>query len=203
MRRNAQPRVPGRSMAMTVSIRAQPASGTAKPMRKLPAYRETTPTSGGTRALPKAASANITPPTFLARVPYHLESQAIRKGKMQNGKNAGKAESCEKSSTEQSQVRVTRQKNRLPRGCEKKSSDRNRNLSQVKKNGRRSTSAAKEPGKEEHRRQRPGVAAPWRGSLRMGWGPVGGPNLRTNIDKKQNPEQPCNCRPGHLTAARS
>ncbi len=69
-------------MPITVSISAQPTSGTAKPVRRLPAYRETTPTSGGTSALPKAAIANMTPPTFLARVPYHLESHAIRIGKM-------------------------------------------------------------------------------------------------------------------------
>src|SRR5258708_2234047 len=67
--RTDQPRAPGRSNPITTNITAQPPSGTRSPMRRLPEYRETTPTIGGIRALPPAASANITPPTFRARTP--------------------------------------------------------------------------------------------------------------------------------------
>src|SRR5437016_4287626 len=77
-----QPRVPGRRRPMTVNIATQPARGTSSPILRLSEYRETTPTSGGMSALPRAARANMTPPTFRARVPYHFESHAIKIGKM-------------------------------------------------------------------------------------------------------------------------
>jgi len=49
---------------MVVSMIAQPANGTKRPMRKLLwACRETTPTIHGMEALPSAAMANINPNT--------------------------------------------------------------------------------------------------------------------------------------------
>jgi len=73
----AQLRVCGRSNAITANITPQPTSGTSSPMRKLPEYRETTPTNVGMVEAPPAATANITPPTLRARAPNHLESHAM------------------------------------------------------------------------------------------------------------------------------
>src|SRR5690242_14369484 len=98
---------------------------------------------------------------------------------------------------------MTRQKNRLPRGCNEKSCNRNRNFFQVEKNGRRSASTAKQSRKEEHRGQRPSVAAPCRRSLHVRGCPIGGSYFCADIPKKQNSEQSCDPCSGSLTAGRT
>jgi hypothetical protein len=136
---------------------------------------------------------------------YFSCSGAIPFGKPrnQNRKNAGEAQTCEKGTAEQRQVGMTGQKNGLPRGCKEKSCDRDRNFFQVEKNGRRGSSTAKQPRKEEHRRQRPGVAAPGCRPLGVRGRPIGGSYFCADIHEKQNSEQSRDSCSGNLTAGRT